>query len=132
MVSVVFSALTLEAFINHYGIERLSRRFFDNHLDSLRPVSKWLLLPKLFVGKQINTGGEPFELLGELFGLRNRLVHYKTRRKRICDLVEEDWVTERHARNAIRAVRSVVEELRSIDPEVDIRWLQDAERDPYA
>ena len=29
MVVVIFSALTLEAFINHYGIEKFSHKYFD-------------------------------------------------------------------------------------------------------
>jgi len=83
MVSVIFSALALEAFINYYGIDRFSRGFFDTHLDSLNTVSKWLILPKLTVGRQLSTDGQPYELLIGLFRLRNKLVHYKTRKKRI-------------------------------------------------
>lgn len=133
MVTVIFSALTLEAFINHYGIERFSRSFFDNHLDNLNPVSKWLILPRLIVGQQLSTDGQSYESLIGLFRLRNKLVHYKTRKKRICDLTEdEDWVIERHARDAIQAVNNLVEELRSLDPTVDIGWLRKAETDPYA
>jgi hypothetical protein len=133
MVVIIFSALTLEAFINHYGIEKFSRSFFDKHLDSLNPISKWLILPKLVVGNQLNTDGQPFGLLGGLFRLRNRLVHYKTRKKSISDLVEdEDWVTERHASDAIQAVDALVQELESLDPAVDTDWLLGSGIDPYA
>ena len=108
MVTVIFSALALEAFINHYGIERSSHSFFDGHLDKLNPVSKWLILPKLAVGQQLSTGGDSYTLLKELFKLRDKLVHYKTRKMRICDLREDDWVTEKHARDANRAVNQLV------------------------
>jgi len=133
MVVVVFSALALEGFINHYGIERFSRSFFDNHLDNLKPISKWLILPKLVVGRQLSTDGQSYVLLRRLFRLRNKLVHYKTQKKRISDLIEDkDWVTERHARDAIQAVDALVQELKSLDPTVDTSWLLKAGTDPYA
>jgi hypothetical protein len=132
MVVVVFSALTLEALINHYGIERVSRSFFDNHLDKLDPVSKWLILPKLIVGRQLDTDEQPYELLRGLFKLRNKLVHYKTREKAIDELKDEDWIREEEAHSAIQAVNKLVEELKCLDPTVDTDWLRKAETDPYA
>jgi hypothetical protein len=133
MVAVIFSALTLEAFINHYGIGKFSRSFFDNHLDKLNPVSKWLILPRLVVGQQLSTDSKSYEYLRGLFKLRDKLVHYKVRRKRVCDLREdEDWVTEQHAREAIQAVSYIVEELKSLDSTVATDWLHEAETNPYA
>ena len=93
MVSVIFSALTLEAFINNYAIERFSRSYFDNHLDKLSPVSKWIVIPKLITGNAIDTDGQPYERLKKLFKLRDKLVHYKTKKKKVPEMVEDkDWV----------------------------------------
>ena len=117
---------------SHYGIERFSRSFFDNHLDKLNPVSKWMIIPKLIVGQQLKADGQPYELLRKLFKLRGKLVHYKTRQKRIDELADEDWVTERDAYDALQVVNKLTEELRSLDPTVDIDWLRDAETDPCA
>src|SRR3989339_831051 len=39
-ISIVFSALCTEAFINHYGIEKSSRSYFDNYLDKLSTYAK--------------------------------------------------------------------------------------------
>lgn len=133
MVVVVFSALTLEAFINHYGIERFSAGFFDDHLDRLGPVSKWVVIPRLTVGRELDRGGESFTLLTQLFRLRNKLVHYKMRKKKIRDLrEEEDWVTEMHAEEAVRAVEAAIRDLKAIDASVDAEWLATAKTDPYA
>ncbi|MCJ7507461.1 MAG: hypothetical protein MUO85_01865 [candidate division Zixibacteria bacterium] len=63
MVTVVFCALTLEAFINHYGISNSSKSYFDNHLDKLKTVSKWLIIPRLLIGKQINTDGQGYPIV---------------------------------------------------------------------
>lgn len=46
IVSVVFSALSLEAFINDYASQRLSKSYFDNYLDKLDLVSKWVVIPR--------------------------------------------------------------------------------------
>ena len=133
MVTTIFCALTLEAFINSYGISSFSKSYFENHLDRLNPVSKWLIIPKLLTGKQINTDGPGYELLKETFKLRDKLVHYKSRKKKLSELMEEqDWVTEKHAQRSIEGVTAIVQELKSIDPQIDIDWLQDSEHDPYA
>jgi hypothetical protein len=133
MVSVIFSALALEAFINNYGIERFSGSYFDNYLDKLSAVSKWIVIPRLVTGKEIDRDGQAFEWLKGLFMQRDKLVHYKTRKKKISELREDkDWVTEEHSEHALQTVRAVVEALSEIDPNVEIEWLKSAPTDPYA
>jgi len=133
MVTTIFCALTLEAFINSYGISNFSKSYFDNHLDKLNPVSKWLIIPKLVTGRQIRTDGQGYELLIGVFKLRDKLVHYKSRKKKVSELTEEeDWVTEKHAQHSIEAVSIVLQELKSISPQVDVGWLEDAEHWPFA
>jgi hypothetical protein len=104
MIVVIFSALTLEAFINHYAIENFSKSYLNNYLDKLDPVSKWVIIPKLVLGQTLDTYGQSFELLQRLFGLRNKLVHYKTRVKRLEEVREDDWLREIEAEEAIKAV----------------------------
>ena len=132
MVSVIFSALTAEAFINNYAIERFSRSYFDNHLDKLSPVSKWIVIPKLVTGNEIDTDGQPYERLKKLFKLRDKLVHYKTKKKKVSEMVEdEDWVTENHSVDALLAVESILGELSKIDSSLETEWLESAKNDPF-
>ena len=86
MVSVIFSALTLEAF-NNYGIEHFSRSYFDNHLDKLPAVSKWIVIPTLAVGKEIDSDSQSYEQLKRLFKRRDRLVHYMLTNDRLHDII---------------------------------------------
>lgn len=133
MVSVIFSALTLEAFINNYGIEHFSRNYFGKHLDKLPAVSKWIIIPKLVTGRALDSDSQPYEQLKRLFKRRDFLVHYKTRKKRLSEMHEEDvWVTEEQSEESIRSVRAVVEELSGIDGTVSIDWIESAKNDPYA
>jgi len=133
MVSVIFSALTLEAFINNYAIEHFSKSYLENHLDKLSAVSKWIVIPKLKTGDEVNTDGQPYEKLKKLFKLRDKLVHYKTRTMKVSEMTEDDgWVTEDHGENALLTVESILNELAVIDTSVDTDWLVEAKSDPYA
>ena len=133
MVSVVFSALTLEAFINNYGLEHFSRNYFDKHLDKLPAVSKWIVIPKLAIGKEIDSDSRSYEQLKRLFKRRDRLVHYKTKKKKLSEMHGGDvWVTEEQGAEAVQTVRSVLGELSRIDDKVSADWLESARSDPYA
>lgn len=131
MVVVIFSALTLEAFINYYGIINFSRKYFEKHFDKLNPISKWVIIPRLVVGQQLDTSEKTYELLARLFDLRNKLVHSKPTRKKINELTEEDWVTEKHAFDSIQAVNDSLKALKMLDPTIDIEWPRLAEKCPY-
>ncbi|MHA1329861.1 MAG: hypothetical protein ACTSR2_02175 [Candidatus Hodarchaeales archaeon] len=133
MVSVVFSALTLEAFINNYAIEHFSKNYFENNLDKLSTVSKWIVIPKLVTGNEIDTDGQPYENLKKLFKLRDKLVHYKTRKKKISEMTEDkDWVTENHSEVSLLTLKSIFNELATVDSSVNTDWLEEAKCDPYA
>ena len=125
LIVVVFSALTAEAYINHYAVDRTSKSFLNNYLDRLDPVSKWIIIPRLVTGRQIDTGCRAIGLYKKLIALRNKLVHWKTQKKPISELKEEDWVTEHQAELAISAVKELIMELQRIDPKTDSRWLEE-------
>jgi hypothetical protein len=91
-----------------------------------------VLIPKLVVGKQLNTHAQPYELLRTVFNMRDRLVHYKTRIKQLCDINDEDRVTEKNACDAIQSVGEVIRELRSLDPTFSIEWLKIIPREAWA
>jgi hypothetical protein len=124
MITVIFAALTLEAFINNYGIEAYSRSYFDKYLDKLDFVSKWFILPKLNTGKGLNTDHQAFQSLQNLCTLRNRLVHPKTFKRRISEIKDKDWITEEDAHDAIITVETLVKELKRLDNTIDIAWLE--------
>jgi len=129
IIVVIFCALTLEGFINSYGIQKFSKTYFKKHLDKLNPISKFILIPKLITGKQIDTDSQAYDLLQNLFKLRDKLAHYKTKKKKICDLnLDEDWITEKHASAAIIAVNKVIQKFKKIEPTFDIEWLEKAKK----
>jgi len=130
VTAVVFSALALEAFINDYAITRLSKSYFSKYLDKLDPAAKCVVIPRLHTGKEFDTDTQAFERLRKLFSLRNRLVHFKSTKKRVSELTPDDQVSYEHAEEAIEAVRSVVAALATLDPSVGTDWVRDAEKVP--
>ncbi|MCL1480500.1 MULTISPECIES: hypothetical protein [unclassified Marinobacter] len=75
--AIIFSAMVVEAFIFHYASEHLGKRYFLDNLDRLDIKAKWLVVPRLVLGKEINKGGQAYEALSKLVSDRNYLVHHK-------------------------------------------------------
>ncbi|MUK78969.1 hypothetical protein GNP84_18990 [Aliivibrio fischeri] len=77
--AIVFSAMCIEAAINDYAGTHLGDKYFETHLCNLDVVSKWVVIPKLVCGKEINKSSAAFGALKQLIRSRNQLVHSKSR-----------------------------------------------------
>ncbi len=114
ITSVVFSSMTLEAFINEYGINKSGKNYFSNNLDKLSLESKFLIIPKLFGTTFLNPENHEFEQLKWLIKLRNDLVHFKKKSRNIKDikminpLKQKDFITSEHAVKSIEVVKSII------------------------
>lgn len=123
MVAVVFAALALEAFINDYGREKLSKAYFENYLDKLDLVAKWIVIPRFVLGKQLDSGSRGMNSLRWLVRLRNDLVHYKSKVKTISALDPwKDWVNLADAQRACEAVPALLRELKKLDRSINADW----------
>ena len=74
--SIVFSGLTIEAFINAYAMARVSKSEFKK-LNKLSLREKWTEVPNAVTGKKIPEDSQAMLQLAELVKSRNNLVHYK-------------------------------------------------------
>ncbi len=84
--SLVFTAFTLEAALNHIG-DKIFRCW--NDLERLGPREKINLLgEKLAV--DIDYGNRPWQIIKELFGFRNKVGHGKTKKININPVVPFD------------------------------------------
>lgn len=77
--SIVFSAMCVEAAINDYAGTHLGDKYFESHLSSLDVVSKWVVIPKLVCGNELDKSSAAFGALKTLIRARNQLVHSKSR-----------------------------------------------------
>ena len=120
---IVFSALTLEAYINHYGINRLSRNYFSSYLDKLDVLAKWLVIPRIVTGEKLDPGSNAMQDLSWLVSLRNRLVHFKSKTITVDEIKESDFLWHEDAERSVRTVKRVVSLLKRIDPKAETDWL---------
>lgn len=127
LIVIVFSAFTLEAYINHYAISRLSRNYFSNYLDKLDLLAKWLVIPRVVTGKTLDPGSRAMQDLSWLVSLRNRLAHFKSKTITVEELKESDWLWNEDAERAVKTVKRVVSLLDRIDSKAETDWI-DQER----
>ena len=142
ITSIVFAGLTIESFINYYGISRLSKAQFENYLDKLDLLAKWIVIPKFVTGNSIDTGSEAISLLKRLIRSRNKLVHYKTSRnspqefyKSLANFQPTDpksrlpWIED--AEKGIQAIYELVGEIAKVDTSIDreeTEWIEKSDR----
>lgn len=122
-VSVVFSALTLEAFINSYGHNKLGEDVVKL-LDRIPIGSKWSLYPELACKKRLTTGGAALNAVKKLFQLRDALVHAKPRTAVYSENrpLPEDAIDETLRVNPVKLVDDVLKGLKEVDPSVNVAW----------
>ena len=124
-IVVIFCALSLEAFINDYAINRTSKSYLKNYLDKLDLYSKWVVIPRLVTGSQLDTSGQPMEDLDWLIKQRNKLVHFKTEMVEVGKVMTKMGVyNEQVARKAINTVKNIVLALHGIDKRAHETWFK--------
>ena len=85
VITCVFSAMAIEAFINDYIASRIGdAEFYDNY-DKLSIESKFNFAIKLIMRADINKGAEYYYLFKKLFKSRNDFVHSKSKDFNIDD-----------------------------------------------
>lgn len=123
IIVILFCALTAEAYINDYGIENLSKNYFTRYLDRLDLVSKWIILPRIITGRQLNPGSKPMQDLSWLTKLRNKLAHSKSRKIPIDKIEKSDFFWIEDAEKSLGTIRNLIAELRKIDKNIHSDWI---------
>ncbi|MBQ0834374.1 hypothetical protein [Marinobacter sp.] len=112
--AIIFSAMVVEAFIFHYAAEHVGKRYFLDNLDRLDIKAKWLVVPRLVLGKEIDKGGQAYEALSKLVSDRNYLVHHKDGKDRAgysFDFYEKVSVGADNAMNALLLLFTELDQL---------------------
>lgn len=77
--TVVFSAMTIEAFFNNYAAACLGDSEFYGSFDQLSPISKFELIAKFILEAQIDKSKSYYSQLKKLIARRNLYIHNKSR-----------------------------------------------------
>jgi len=121
---IIFSAFLLEAYINDYAIRRISKGYLEKYLDKLNLLSKWIVIPRVVTGKQLDTGSEAIQDLSWLISQRNKLAHYKSETVGVEEITESHFVWEYDAERAIHTVSKLINNLSEIDSRIERSWLK--------
>jgi hypothetical protein len=124
LVVIVFCAFTLEAYINDYAINRLSKNYLKNYLDKLDLVAKWVVIPRLMSREQLDPGSRPLQQIAWLVELRNKLVHYKSKELTVDQIKMSDFLWYEDAERAITVVKEAVLALGKLDRKAKTDWLR--------
>lgn len=97
MASLIFSAFTFEAYLNHLGSKMIP---FWNEINSIRVMDKYIVLTKHLSIKP-DFGRRPYQIINNLFKFRNALAHGKSKVLSYTAKVEttvkiEDFVPREH------------------------------------
>ena len=107
--SIVFTAFTLEAFLNHVG-EALFKSWAD--LEKLTRRGKINVIAEK-LGLEVDFGTMPWQVVPEIFGVRNKIAHGKNellQDERMGEILWASWQNYATRENAERA-RDKVEEI---------------------
>lgn len=127
----VYSAMSVEAFLNFYGVVRLGQSYFDAHIERLGPVAKLKRLFLLCENINLADADTLVVLLDRIAKRRNRLVHPRTVEidtqgssvSGVGDKIPEV------ARDAVNDMIAFFEEFARRDPDISHHMPSSADRD---
>jgi len=79
VVLLISAGAYLEQTINDYALTFIDGNWYEEHLDNLRTVTKWIILPRLCQNKDISENDPAIIAFRELVRARNAIVHHKRR-----------------------------------------------------
>ena len=121
MASIIFTAFTFEAYLNHLGNLKIK---FWNEIDRIKVMSKYQVLCKEF-NISIDQSRRPYQTLKKLFEFRNELAHGKSKILSFNKFVSEnakirdyqpkskleEYCTEKNAERAHNDIHIIIKEL---------------------
>jgi len=118
--ALLFACMTLEGFINHYGVRRLGESFYKRNLERVGITEKVSILILACCHKSIEQDNDLIKKTRDLFDARNRLVHPKSREIYFGTL---DEFVSKHPRDLplykhVRDMESILDELCKLDTDV--------------
>jgi hypothetical protein len=133
IISVVFSALAAESFINYYALSKKKDKNYLRQFKSREGLSeavvKWIDIPKEITGNfALTTGSAEVKNLQKLFTDRNKLAHHKASLQNVQDLdlnniQDPNAITRQDVQSGYCATVNAIRLIQTVDPEIDISWL---------
>lgn len=131
-VTIIFSAIAIEAYIYDYAARHLSDKFSKEYIDKLDLVGKLVIVPKLITGQELPRNKKWFGLAKNIVKTRNMIVHNKSSTIPLSvddaqQYISKIKIIDEHilqsAKQAVELLDLLVVELSTIDPSEAI-WLE--------
>jgi len=116
-ICTLFSALYLEAFIYDYCARKDSQSLAKT-LDKLDPPNKWIIGTRLINSNGIDVSKKSYQNLKNLFSLRNKLAHSKTKKVDMENYDSENNIRDTNflePNECISVIKEILNELLLID-----------------
>ena len=132
LITIVFSAMVIEAYIYDYAARHLGDAFVKDHLDKLDMLSKWIIIPKLITGNELSRHQKWYTLLKNLIKTRNSVIHHKSSEppaspfeieKYLNKLSESEGSIHEVAKQSIILLDILADKIIEIDPE-ETPWVK--------
>lgn len=132
MLSIVFSAFSLEAYLNHVGERKVE---FWEEIEKITPMQKLKVLYSC-LGMKFDSSRRPIQTVNQIFKFRNFMAHGRTENiegtgvmktespEPAQNLVETEWEKFCNIKEAARAIEDVKEIIESLCEEAGL------EKDP--
>lgn len=124
--SIVFSAMSLEAYVYDYAARALTDSFVSQHLDKLDLSSKYVVIFQLITHERFPKDNKIYSSLKKLIKSRNTLIHSKSNNVNLDDHDSLFKMSNSHyhlyesAIEAVEAIDLVIKYVEKIDPDEPI------------
>lgn len=130
IASEIYCCVSIEAFVNFYGIRRLGEEFYKSNYERLTITAKISALIATCEGKLIPKHHPLLKSAKKLFDIRNQLVHPKateiTDPNKVNILSRQDLLKQ--ARDIFQETIEFFKRLSVVDPEVSWQWQLNAKK----
>lgn len=124
---IVFSALSIEAFINDYLLRYLDENYFTL-IDNYDIKSKLLIGIKMITDKDFPKDGASYSYFSKLISLRNKLVHCKSIKYVLGTPLNSEKkyniFNDSDIEHSIKIYDLIVKELCILHPSIDVYYMQ--------
>lgn len=120
--------MSIEAFLNYYGVKRLGGKYYDDNIERLNPIRKINILIAICFQEVNREHPEAINEIKNLFNVRNAFVHPTTKEYKISDISEKPQLfaprifTYETGAKMINSLRMFLEWFKEHDPEIDLNY----------
>ena len=117
--AIMFAALSIEAFLNLYGVMRFEEDFYERQFERLGPRAKVAAIVVACLSRVLDDSDELLQIVGRIASARNDLAHPKAREIRDGRVLSEPPPPYERARQAVADAERFFALFVGLDPDAE-------------